>query len=272
VLAFIVSMRARALSRDWQYHTWLLQRTVDSILAQTDSRFEIAIGCHDIPEIAQASHPKLHMLPVTFRIPERTNDDMCADKVLKLSRGVEWAIERGSDYVMFVDADDLVSRRLAGFVADHHGANGWYFVDGYVHRYGERWVRTHSPHHLICGTGAIVKTSLLRFAPSELCRGAVANTLADAGHGYYRPHLEQQGTPIAELPFPGAICIQHSDSTSEVSGGAGYRLGGTFQPRPSWKRVLGPVKRAALTLPTLRPITPALRAEFTIPPNGFPAP
>lgn len=264
MLTFIISMRARALSRSWAHHTWLLQRTVESCLAQTHPDFEVVVVCHDIPEIPQAGHPKVHMLPVSFRIPERNNDDMCVDKVLKVSRGVEWAMERRSDYVMFVDADDLVSRRLSGYVAEHNGANGWYLYNGYVHTYGEKWVRTHQPHHLICGTAAIVKTSLLRFAPSEFCRGEVANTLANAGIDFYLPHLAEQGTPIEPLPFPGAIYILHPDSTSEVAGGTGYRLGGTFKPRPLWKKILGPLKRAALTLPTLRPITPHLRAEFTI--------
>jgi len=265
MLTFIVSMRARALSKNWAHHTSLLERTVDAILAQTHPDFEVVIVCHDVPGIRQAGHPKVHMLPVDIPIPQRTNDDMCVDKVLKLSKGLEWAIPRRSDYVMFVDADDLVSRRLSEFVAAHDGENGWYFHSGYVHTYGDAWVRTHAPHHLICGTGAIVKTSLMRFEKSEFCRGEVANTLANAGIDYYLPHLEAQGAPIRPLPFPGAVYILHPDSTSEVAGGTGYRLGGTFAPRPLWKRVLGPVKRAALTLPTLRPITPALRREFTIP-------
>jgi len=95
MLTFIVSMRARALSKDWAHHTRLLERTVDSLLAQTNPNFEIVIACHDVPQIAQATHPKVHMLPVSIPIPQRTFDDMCADKVLKLSKGVEWAIPRG---------------------------------------------------------------------------------------------------------------------------------------------------------------------------------
>ena len=264
MLTFIISMRARALSKDWSHHTQLLEWTVDSILAQTDPRFEVVVVCHDVPDIPP--HPKVHMLPVAFPPPpRRNNDDMCVDKVLKVSAGVDWAVARGADFVMFVDADDLVSRRLSAFVAQHPAANGWYFHDGFVHRYGERWLRSHAPHHLICGTGVIVRTRLLRSAPSEFCRGAVANTLANAGIDFYLPHLAEQGTPIERLPFPGAVYVLHPDSTSEVPGGAGYRLGGAADLRPLWLRALSRAKRVAIQLPTLRLITPRLRAEFTIP-------
>jgi len=119
MLTFIISMRARALSQDWGYHTWLLERTLDSILAQTNPEFDVVVVCHDIPEIPQAKHAAVHMLKVDFPLPRRENSDMTVDKVLKISRGVEWAIARGSDYVMYVDADDLVSRHLSEFVATH---------------------------------------------------------------------------------------------------------------------------------------------------------
>lgn len=113
MLTFIVSMRARALSKDWALHTRLLQCTLNSILAQTHPAFDVVVVCHDVPDIPQARHSAVHTLSVDFPPPQRTNDDMCADKVLKISRGVEWAMARGSEYVMFVDADDLVSRRLS---------------------------------------------------------------------------------------------------------------------------------------------------------------
>ena len=45
MLTFIISMRARALSKNWAHHTWLLERTVDSILAQTNRAFVHAIIC-----------------------------------------------------------------------------------------------------------------------------------------------------------------------------------------------------------------------------------
>src|SRR5207248_11018267 len=105
ILTFIISMRARALAQDWDYHTWLLECTLDSILAQTNPEFNVVVACHDIPEFPQAKNPAVHMLQVQYQLPQRNFEDMLVDKVLKLTSGVDWAIARGSDYVMFVDAD-----------------------------------------------------------------------------------------------------------------------------------------------------------------------
>jgi hypothetical protein len=257
MLTFILSMRARALAKDWGYHTWLLERTLDSILAQTNSRFDVVVVCHDIPEVAQANHEAVHMLPVDFEPPQRNHHDMCVDKVRKISEGVKWAIARNSDYVVFMDADDLVSRRLSEFVAAHHGDNGWYFDNGYAYRHGQRWIREHEFHHLICGTAAIVRTDLLSFAPSDFCGAENVNTLAAAGHGQYRAVLEAQGAPLGKLPFFGSVYILHEDATS------GVPAANSVRPHiPRWRRVLTWSRR---TLPKMRPLTPTLRAEFSIP-------
>lgn len=258
-------MRARALSRNWDYHTWLLERTLDSILAQTNPDFDAVVVCHDVPNVRQGGNPKLFFETVDIPLPERSNDDMCRDKVLKISHGVKWAQARGSRHVMFVDADDLVSRRLSAFAAANPEGNGWYFHTGYIHRFGDWWLRTHVSHHLICGTCLIVRADLLGFDSSEFCRGARANTLANAGHAKYVTYLSTLGKPVHPLPFSGAVYILHDDSTSEVPSGIGYRLGGATQRRPFWHRILSSGRRTLKALPTIRPITAWLRAEYSLP-------
>lgn len=258
-------MRARALSRDWGYHTWLLERTLDSIVAQTSLDYDAVVVCHDIPEIAHKEHPKVHFVSVDFPPPGRISDDMYRDKVLKITRGIEWASRRCSEYVMFVDADDLVSRRLASFVSTHSGKNGWYIKSGFTFRYGDRWLRKSVPHHMICGTCAIVRTDLLMSSKSEFCRGETANTLANAGHTNYVSHLEAQGAPIEPLPFPGAVYVIHAESTSTILSIAGRSGAMAEKHRPAWRRTLSWGKRAVKELGKLRPLTNEAREEFTIP-------
>ncbi len=254
-------MRARALSQNWDYHTWLLERTLDSLLAQTNPDFNAVIVCHEIPDIAHTKHPKLEFLSVDFPEPNRKHAEMCRDKVLKISRGVEWAISRGSEHVMFVDADDLVSRRLSEFVAAHSRENGWYFQTGFTHCYGERWVYKHSRHHLLCGTCVIVRTDLLHFEKSGFHRGGNVTSLANVGHCTYVAHLAEQGAAIQPLPFAGAVYVLHPDSTAWVKGEEEQEL----PIQPLWRRPLTWGKQIAKTLPKIRLITRWMRAEFTIP-------
>ena len=258
-------MRARALARDWDYHIWLLQCTLNSILAQSNPEFNVVVVCHDVPEIPQANNPAVHMLRVHHSLPEKTFDDMLVDKVLKLTAGVDWAIARGSDYVMFVDADDLVSRRINEFVASHRGNNGWFFSRGYSHQYGGLWLRKLVRHHLICGTSHVVRLNLLQFARDASYRGERVNTLAAAGHADYCRLLSSQGFPLEPLPFPGAIYVLHSDSACWAPGGSAYHIEGQCAPRPFWRRALSWGKRTAKLVLKLRPLTLSLRTEFTIP-------
>ena len=86
MLAIITSWIV-APTKNWDYHVWLLGRTNNTILAQTNDSFIVAVVCHEKPEVPQAKHPKLHFLPVDFPPPQRDHSDMCVDKVLKLSVG-----------------------------------------------------------------------------------------------------------------------------------------------------------------------------------------
>jgi hypothetical protein len=267
MLTFILSMRARALSKDWAYHTWLLDRTLNSIVAQTNREFDVVVVCHDIPD-CRVKDPAIHFLSVDFPHPKHEFSDMLVDKVLKVSRGVEWAQARGADHVMFVDADDLVSRRLSGFVAAREDGDGWLFHEGYAHRYGTGWLQKHTPHHLICGTGAIVRLSRLRFADDPQYRGERVNTLAAAGHAKYEEVMAEEGAVLEPLPFPGAVYILHDDSTCDAPQNI-FRAPGAFAPRPTWRRALSWAKRAGGRALARRAITPWLRAEFGIPATDY---
>ena len=264
MLAFVTSLRAQALARDWDYHVWLLERTLDSMLAQTHPDFRIFVVCHEVPEIVQMKHPKVTVLGVGFPPPQRNNDDMCVDKVLKISRGVEAALAARCGYVMIADADDLVSRRLAEFVALHPKGDGWFFEKGYSYCPGTNWLRSIQEFHQRCGTCVIVRAGLLRFDAVPFYRNSQVNTLAAAGHNNYYKVLSGDGAVLEPLPFAGAVYVQNVDSTSRVEGGEIARVDSATPGRSLLRRTLSRFKQAARTLPTLRPLTSSMRQEFTV--------
>ena len=136
MIAFCTSLRARALSRDWAHHTWLLDTTIYSMLAQQQGEVRVVVGCHDIPDSRWASDPRVRFEPVTIAHPDRTFDDMSVDKVVKHSVAARWAIAQGADYVGFNDADDLVSDRVGVHVAANRGENGWYTESQWLDTHG----------------------------------------------------------------------------------------------------------------------------------------
>lgn len=179
------------------------------------------------------------------------------DKVLKLSAGVQWARAQGCEYVVFTDADDLVSNRIAGYVANHRGENGWYCASEMFYTYGGRLIRFFDIPAPSAGPCVIVRADLLKFGLYGP-HGEMVNTLAAVGHEHYREHMSKEGYPLNSLPFPANVVINHHDSTSSVSGGLGsYPLAG-FRTR---------LRRFLRLIPTVRLMTRSVRGEFLIPPK-----
>lgn len=286
MLTIVTCLRSRAVSRQWDYHVWLLQRTLESLLAQSNPDFRIVVVCHEIPDVPQLKHPKVHAVSVAFSPPARNNDEMCADKALKLTAGVDWALERGTDYVMFVDGDDLVSNRVCSFAEEHRGANGWFSGAEFFYNYGGRILKRNERVPIHSGPAVIVRAEALRFADASdssefwhravsaggnerylqslILRGPRVSTLAAIGHTKYVDLFNSEGRPLQPLPFVAIIMIQHPDSTSNVAGGEGSRIDGASSRRPLWRRKLSRVKRVVGALTTLRLMTSSLRAEFSV--------
>lgn len=236
---------------------------------------EVIVVCHDRPELP--ADPRVRLLAVDLPIPARNNDAMCIDKVLKVSAGIAALQQHGADYIGICDGDDLVSRRVSGFVHDHAGAAGWFAPIMLTYAYGGRWVKRRVMPPNQAGPFAIIRADLLHFEQPPFtgswvglaraagessyvealagCRRSVCSIVA-AGHTRYLGLLAADGHPLAPLPFHGHLMINHADSTSTVEGGTG-----TSQ-LPSFAQIARGMRR---WLPALRPLTPALRADFGIP-------
>jgi hypothetical protein len=279
LLGFVTSLRARAVARDWTRHVWMLERTVDSMLATGTQ--DVVVVCHEPPPIAQASDPRVTVMPLDVPVPQRNNDAMCVDKVLKVSAGIAALQTRGVRYIGICDADDLVHRELGAFIAARDGGHGWYAPVMLTYAYGGRWIRRRVMPEAIAGPFAVVRADLLQFAEPPFHGWWVERARADgedaylaalaaagraicamvaAGHTRYCDVLAREGHPLAPLPFNAHLMINHDDSTSTVEGGAG-----TAQ-RPSPAQI---ARHAYRWVPELRPLTSAMRRDFAIP---FPVP
>ncbi|WP_156963716.1 galactosyl transferase [Muricoccus aerilatus] len=122
---------------------------------------------------------------------------------------------RPKGHVMVVDYDDLVRFRLSELVSANPTSNGWYFETGFLYSGGEEVLAYESRFYAFCGTSHIVRADLLRIpaAFEQADQGYVSQWLGS--HKAIKRMLEQAGTPLERLPFPGAIYrIGHADATS----------------------------------------------------------
>ena len=277
MIGFVTSLRAPALARNWPHHVWLLERTIESMLAVDEAG--VVVVCHEVPATPLATHPRVTFLPLSIPVPPRINDDMCVDKVVKVSAGVRLARERGYRYVGICDADDLVSRRLGDLVRAQAGAPGWYAGRELIYAYGGRWLRRLDLPASAAGPLAIIRADLLEsvrppfsgawvdtlraggegaYLDKLAALGAEVNPIIAAGHMHYRSLLAAQGHPLAPLPFDGHLMINHDDSLTTIGGGLGSYT------RPSVRAL---IRNAHRWVPTLRPMKASLREEFSVPPE-----
>jgi hypothetical protein len=248
VLSFVVPLQAKITSSNWDRTCVLLEGTIRSLLNQSDADgFRIVVACHDAPSIPEDS--RLHIVQVGFPPPDPVDSasERIVDKFKKLSTAMEVVGQAGTDFTMRVDADDLVSSKIAAYANANLGANGWQIRSGYYFQPGRRSIRYRATG-FDCGTNIILSSRLHSFpelghvAPDPDC------LLSRWGHKDLPVVLARQGIDLPSLPFPGAVYVIHGDSLAAFS---------RHRPRhtPTLRYRLGWLRRT-------RPLTRHLRLEF----------
>ncbi|MGF1477463.1 MAG: hypothetical protein ACFB6S_18115 [Geminicoccaceae bacterium] len=115
---------------------------------------------------------------------------------------------------MFVDADDLVSRRLVEHVNKFPHPNGYILTLGYEFNFRSKKMFMCDYFDKTCGTCAI-----FRFAADDLPRDSEGEEdcrfLNYTAHHLWQGVAEAENRPLARLAFPGAVYVfNHSENLS----------------------------------------------------------
>lgn len=172
MLTFVVPVKSKLVTSDWDKFGQLVERTLKSICNQTDSNFKVVVVCHEIPETT-FRHQNLHYVHVDFAPPifkglessEKFYKDKEMDKGKKIVLGVEYASkEFKTDYIMTVDSDDFISKDISTFVNTNGGPiPGWYVKKGFIHFEGKRFLVKTFKFNDLCGSSIIVKPELIKY-------------------------------------------------------------------------------------------------------------
>ncbi len=229
MLAFVTTIRHPAVAYSWPRIGEYLDRTLASVCRQTATSFRVLVVCNEIPPV-RFSHPSVEYLVVDLPPPVNAPDSLIENwDALWLDRGKKHLAalyhlkQDPPDYVMFFDADDLVSRRLARFVDSAPARDIYYVTRGYAHQYGDAFVfRIPRRFDTMCGTCNIIRfeTFSLTDSPDDLPAEFVQEMLAD--HNGVARMLASRGHSVGKVPFPGAVYLI---GTGENQSGIGtYRL------------------------------------------------
>ena len=225
-VAFIIPVRHQDNARDWGLLKSKLAETVRSIANQTNGDWRgivVANEGADLPELPE----KFSVTRVTFppnnlhELGKGTKQDFLdafrADKGRRVLSGMLDA--RDSRFFMIVDDDDMVSARIVQFASEHPTANGWSITKGYLWDDGGKLMLANNEFNHKCGTSLIVRSELYELPPRF--EDASLDWIKDmlGSHQRIDRALEQRGTPLAELPFRGAVYrVANAGSHSQSPG------------------------------------------------------
>ena len=258
MLTFVVPVKSKTVTSDWDNFSQLFERTLKSICNQTDSNFKVVVVCHEIPETT-FGHQNLHYLQVDFEPPipkglessESRYRRKEIDKGKKILLGVEYASkEFKTDYIMTVDSDDLISKNVSAFVNNSDvNSPGWYIKKGYIHFEGKKFLVKTLKFNDLCGSSIIVKPELIKYFIG------IDSTF------YFDHRLTTLNSDIAlkKVPFPAGIYDVGNGENIYMSFQSVKKFNnhGNWLSVKSLKRLYGKFQNYRF-----RFITPGLREEF----------
>ena len=235
MLVFIPSVRHPQNATDYSRVERLLQRTLASVCAQTDPNFRAVVVANR--PLSFATPGAVETVVVDFPAPsdhqsaQIDREAILRDKGTKLAVGVLAARKHPATHIMPFDADDFVSRRLAGFVNEHPSAAGWYIRKGHAY-YERRGLTRHIDNfHERCGTSFVIRQDL--YGPADLPVTVAQDALYDGfgefavrellgSHRTALEHFAATGTPLQPLPFRGAAYTLETGENWSGDGVAGF--------------------------------------------------
>lgn len=233
MLAFVTSLRHPLNSHDYRRVESLLDESLSSWLNQLSHDLVVVVVGNRQPPLP--TDPRIHFVGVGFEPPTgeasaRTSlAAVLRDKGTKLAVGLARARELGASHIMFVDADDFVSRRIAGFVANHVSDPGWTIVDGWRVNIERRAVRAHrGDFDRNCGSSHIVRADLYPNPglPIDATQRQLYDGYGDKLERWIGSHMNiRQELGLPALPFPGALYRVSSGESH-----SGNSLGGFGRP------------------------------------------
>ena len=232
MLGFVLPIKPKQHSKNWNLDNQLLERTVKSIFNQKDENFKVVLVYSDMPEI-NFVHDDLHYEYYPFgdisinqiadwedrkKWYEPVYAERMMDKSRKIILGCKVAKELGCKYLMAVDSDDLVSDRLSGFVNENQSKNiaGWRFLNGYMYEDGSKIILKNHQIWGINGSTHIIREDLVDIPNFETNYNLFDYSLFE-GHAYTLQRLiDFKKETLQLLPFYGVVYMIHKNNYSEI--------------------------------------------------------
>lgn len=191
-IGIIIPLRAPETTSNWLAVSKNCKRTLNSVFQSTSSDYRIVLVCHKAPDELKDDK---HLQVVEMRLPIPTDlKGYKSDKWKKLFEGAKLLRKEKFDYIMPLDADDLIHRRLIEWIVERPFSNGYRVHKGWVYG-GGAFVRKQQNFDAMCGSSIIHRDVPHQSGIDPALMGHCC------AWGYYHAI----GKPLYDIPFR-AVC------------------------------------------------------------------
>lgn len=147
MICFCIALRSKKSTRNWDKVVENFNNTLRSIYNQTNSEFQVFVGCNEVPELCSKYDERLHFIITNTPVP-KSWEEGCRDRSWKLlicANEIKKNLDRFSVegkrgcFIFPVDADDYVNCNIAQYCVDHPNSNGFKSKNSYKWIKGEKY-------------------------------------------------------------------------------------------------------------------------------------
>lgn len=200
-LYLLIPLRAKANAINWDACCQILARTLRSVLSTSIDPQRCLLICNDVPEIEEVR--SIRVLSVDTDLPERVTAVMDNDKIKKQAIGAQAAAEAGAQWLMCLDADDILSADFLD-IAPPEATDAVCLQRGLVWNEGHQLTYEFNNFHRYCGSCWVFP------ATPEHCPvwlGDQTQPLCDQLHTLVEDALIAKGMRIHYEQMPRAVYV-----------------------------------------------------------------
>lgn len=244
----IVPFAAKSTVSDWETSCRLLKRTINSVLALPAEFASVSVIGHEFPGNITFGD-RCEWVTIGRTPPNKLDSNAKkSDKGAKLVLGVKKAYTDGHEWVMFVDADDLINRDLPLY-CDFDQYDAVCFENGYSWNDKSQLLLKIPHFHRVCGTSWIMRLTPQMF---PIWLGEGGDRLCDIAHNSRFEMLTKNNARVQKIKTPMALYSVGQESAMGFS----EMMGLTLTPN------IRNIKNLAKLLFFYRPLTRKVRESF----------
>jgi hypothetical protein len=235
MVGFVIPFKSKAKSKNWKMDCALLNRTLKSVVNQKDQEFKCYVVYSDLPD-NPLEHQQISWVKFPFPFANK-NEIADAEKYNSFGKekkewehlpffydqgrkslyGTTQAKSDGCQYIMMLDADDLLSNKVTGYINEQDPATncGFYMNKGYLYAENSSLlIKVPDQMNFMCGSVNIIRGDVI--PDIDFSINTYENYSFFSAHSYVRTRIQySHSETIKPLPFYGLVYVFHS--TNEMA-------------------------------------------------------